>query len=188
MVVVDDLPHIHRQTQVHPACLLRQRLCGHGEWDEIAEAETVTWTRITDPDEAASLLPAWFGSRMIGLRGRFGLVLTTGDILRITSIGALHQSPNGIVLLDVLFDRGGIPDGIDLAWQQKRYLGAPVPGATVATVNLAHVVAAVEFLAEETVEQPSDAAVLTGEEVEVAPSQGGSLAETIERANEVADN
>ena len=88
----------------------------------------------------------------------------------------------------MLFDRGGIPDGIDLAWQQKRYLGAPVPGATVATVNLAHVVAAVEFLAEETVEQPSDAAVLTGEEVEVAPSQGGSLAETIERANEVADN
>jgi hypothetical protein len=49
-------------------------LCGHGEWGEIAEAETVTWTRITDPDEAASLLPAWFGSRMIGLRGRFGLV------------------------------------------------------------------------------------------------------------------
>lgn len=148
----------------------------------------MTWTRITDPDEAASLLPAWFGSRMIGLRGRFGLVLTTGDILRITSIGALHQSPNGIVLLDVLFDLGGIPDGIDLAWQQKRYLGAPVPGATLATVNLAHVVAAIEFLAEETVEQPSDAAVLTGEAVEIGPAQGGSLSETIERANKVADN
>src|ERR1700733_9112780 len=98
---------------------------------------------------------------MIGLRGRFGLVLTTGDVLRITSIGVLHQSPTGaIVLLDVLLDRGGIPDGIDLAWQPKHYLGAPVPGATVATVNLARVVAAVEFLAEETVEQPSDAAVL----------------------------
>ena len=148
----------------------------------------MTWTRITDPDEAASLLPAWLGSRMIGLRGRFGLVLTTGDVLRITSIGALHQSPTGgIVLLDVLLDRGGIPDGIDLAWQQKHYLGAPVPGATVATVNLAHVVAAVEFLAEETVEQPSDAAVLTGEDVEVEPAQGGSLAETIERANEMGD-
>jgi hypothetical protein len=52
---------------------------------------------------------------MIGLRGRFGLLLTTGDVLRITSIGALHQSPTGIVLLDVLLDRGGIPDGIDLA-------------------------------------------------------------------------
>jgi hypothetical protein len=126
---------------------------------------------------------------MIGLRGRFGLVLTTGDVLRITSIGALHQSPTGgIVLLDVLLDRGGIPEGIDLAWQQKHYLGAPVPGATVATVNLAHVVAAVEFLAEETVEQPSDAAVLTGEDVEVGPAQGGSLAETIQRANEVTDN
>jgi hypothetical protein len=126
---------------------------------------------------------------MIGLRGRFGLVLTTGDVLRITSIGALHQSPTGgIVLLDVLLDRGGIPDGIDLAWQPKHYLGAPVPGATVATVNLAHVVAAVEFLAEETVEQPSDAAVLTGEDVEVEPAQAGSLAETIQRANEVTDN
>ena len=126
---------------------------------------------------------------MIGLRGRFGLVLTTGDVLRITSIGALHQSPiGGIVLLDVLLDRGGIPDGIDLAWQPKHYLGAPVPGATLATVNLAHVVAAVEFLAEETVEQPSDAAVLTGEDVEVGPAQDGSLAETIQRANEVTDN
>ena len=145
----------------------------------------MTWTRITDPDEAASLLPAWFGSRMIGLRGRFALLLTTGDILRITSIGALHQSPTGIILLDVLLDYGGVPDGIDLAWQQKRYLGAPVPGATIATVNLAHVVAAVEFLAEETVEQPNNAAVLVGQDVEVGPAKDGSLSETIERANEV---
>lgn len=84
----------------------------------------MTWTRITDPDEAASLLPAWFGSRIVGLRGRFGLVLTTGDTLRITSVGALHQSSNGIILLDVLLDRGGIPDGIDLAWQSKHFLGS----------------------------------------------------------------
>ena len=147
----------------------------------------MTWTRITDPDAAASLLPAWFGSRMIGLRGRFGLLLTTGDVLRITSIGALHQSPTGTVLLDVLLDHGGVPDGIDLAWQPKRYLGAPVPGATIATVNLAHVVAAVEFLAEETVEQPGDVAVLAGQDVEVGPAQDSSLSETIERANEISD-
>jgi hypothetical protein len=44
---------------------------------------------------------------------------------------------------------GGMPDGIDLAWQPKHYLGAPVPGATIATVSFAHVVAAVEFLTEE---------------------------------------
>ena len=134
----------------------------------------MAWTRITDPDEAANLLPAWFGSRMIGLRGRFGLLLTTGDVLRITSIGALHQSPTGTVLLDVLLDHSGVP-------------GAPVPGATVATVNLAHVVAAVEFLAEETVEQPGDVAVLTGQDVEVGPAQDSSLSETIERANELSD-
>ena len=96
----------------------------------------MTWTRITDPDEAASLLPAWFGSRMIGLRGRFGLILTTGDVLRITSIGALHQSSGGTVLLDVLLDHGGIPDGIDLAWQPKRYLGTPVPGAIGGSLSL----------------------------------------------------
>ena len=52
-------------------------------------------------------------------------------------------------------------------------------------MNLAHVVAAVEFLAEETVEQRSDSAVLTGDEV--GPTQVGSLAETIERANEASD-
>jgi hypothetical protein len=69
-------------------------------------------------------------------------------------------------LLDVSLDHAGVPDGIDLAWQPKHYLGAPVPGATVATVNLAHVVAAVEFTAEETVEQPPDATVLTGADVE----------------------
>jgi hypothetical protein len=50
-------------------------------------------------------------------------------------------------------------------------------------VNLAHVVAAVEFIAEETVEQPRDATVLTGDEVEAPVS---SLSETIERANEVS--
>ena len=89
------------------------------------------WTHITDPGEAASLMPAWFGSRMIGLRGRFGLVLATGDVLRITSIAALHQSSVGIVMLDVLLDHAGVPEGVDLAWQLKHYLGAPVPGATV---------------------------------------------------------
>ena len=120
---------------------------------------------------------------MIGLRGRFGLMLTSGDIIRITSIVALHQSSDGIVLLDVLFDHSGIPDGIDLAWRPKHYLGAPVPGASVATVNLAHVVAAVEFVAEETVEQPRDGAVLTSDDIK---PQVGSLAETIERANEVS--
>lgn len=85
--------------------------------------------------------------------------------------------------MDVSLDHAGVPDGIDLAWQPKHYLSAPVSGATVATVNLAHVVAAVEFIAEETVEQPRDATVVTGDEVE---AQVSSLSETIARAIEVS--
>ena len=48
-----------------------------------------------------------------------------------------------------------------------------------------HVVAAVEFVAEETVESPRDATVPAGNDIQVDLAQGGSLAETIERANEV---
>jgi hypothetical protein len=150
----------------------------------LTEGTTLRWTRITDPDEAADFLPAWFGSRMIGLRGKFGLVLTTGDILKITSIGALHQSPVGTILLDVLLDHAGVPDGIDPAWHAKHFLGAPVPGATIATVNLAHVVAAVDFLAAVTVEQPGDAALLANEEIIADLAEDGSISETIERRTE----
>ena len=138
---------------------------------------TLTWTRISDPDEAASFLPAWFGSRMIGLRGKFGLLLTTGDMLKVTSIGALHQSSVGTILIDVLLDHAGVPDGVDPAWQTKQYLGAPVPGATIATVNIAHVVAAVEFLAAAVVEPPRDVAVLTGDEIVVDLAQGESVSD-----------
>jgi len=145
----------------------------------------VTWTRITEADEAIDLLPAWFGSRMVGLRGRFGLLLATGDIMKITSIAAVSQSSHGVVLVDVLLDHAGVPDGVDLAWEPKHYLGAPVPGATVATVNLAHVVAVIEFVAEEMVDSPSDAAIPDGDEIEADRPRIGSLSDTIERANEV---
>jgi hypothetical protein len=87
---------------------------------------------------------------MIGLRGKFGLVLRS---VRCVS----HRT----ILLDVLLDHAGVPDGIDPAWQAKHYLGAPVPGATIATVNLAHVVAAADLPAEVTVERPGDGSVLT---------------------------
>jgi len=117
-----------------------------------------TWTRITDPDTVAGLLPAWIGRRMVGLRGTFGLLLTT--------IAAAHQSSDGVVLLDVLLDEAGVPGGIDLAWRTKHFLGAPVHGASVATVNLAHVVAAVEFTVAEMAMNPGDTEVLFGDEIE----------------------
>ena len=141
----------------------------------------MTWTRITDPEQAVGPLPVWFGTRMIGLRGRFGLVLTTGDILRITSITALHESSHGAILLDVLLDHAGVPDGVDQAWQTKHYLGAPVPGATMATVNLAHVVTAVEFVVVEIVGLPDEKALLRRDELELAVAPPDPLPENLER-------
>jgi hypothetical protein len=127
--------------------------------------QSMTWTRITDQDEAVDLLPAWLGRRLIGLRGRFGLLLTTGDVMRITSIGAVHLSSDGLILLDVSLDHAGVPDGVDFVWQLKHFLGAPDPGGTEASVNLAHVVAAVEFVDAALVEQPSDQSITTQDEV-----------------------
>ena len=60
-------------------------------------------------------------------------------------------------------------------------LGAPVPGATLATVSLAHVVAAIEFVDMEIVEPPGDASVLIGPELELEPPQVGSLANEVDR-------
>jgi hypothetical protein len=69
-------------------------------------------------------------------------------------------------LLDVLLDDAGVPPGIDLAWQLKHFLGSPVQGASVATVNLAHVVAAVEFAVAEMAVSPDDKSVVFGDEIE----------------------
>ena len=130
----------------------------------------MAWTRTTDADEAAAVfLPAWL-SRMIGLRGRFGLLLGTGDVLRITSIAALYESSEGVLLADVLLDHAGVPDGVDQAWQTKHYLGAPVPGAVVATVNLEQVVLAVEFVVAEIAEAADPDAAIEGDEIDPANS------------------
>ncbi|MEA2778204.1 MAG: hypothetical protein QOF90_3610 [Acetobacteraceae bacterium] len=127
----------------------------------------MTWTRITEPETVTGLLPAWLGRRMIGLRGSFGLLLTTGDVVKITSIAAAHQSSEGLVLLDVLLDQAGVPDGLDLAWRSKHFLGAPVPGASVATINLAHVAAAIEFTVAEMAMNPGDRNVDFKDDIEM---------------------
>ena len=111
-----------------------------------------TWTRITDPDEAVASLPAWFASRMMATRGSYGFLLGTGDVVRVSRVTAIQISSGGTILIDVLLDHAGVPGGVDTAWQSKHFLGMPVPGANLATLNLAQVVIAVEFTAAEIVE------------------------------------
>ncbi len=142
----------------------------------------MTWTRMTDPETVAALLPAWLGRRMVGLRGTFGLLLTTGDVLRLTTIAAVHQSSEGIVLLDVLLDDAGVPSGIDLAWRSKHFLGSPVQGASVATVNLAHIVTAIEFTVAEMAQNPGDKTVVFGAEIDQDRSDQESPREPVGEA------
>jgi hypothetical protein len=119
----------------------------------------MSWTSITTIEEAQRLLPAWFSTRMVGERGSFGLLLATGDVMRITSIMAIHHGSDGTLLIDVLLDSAGPPQGVDHAWEVKHFLGAPVPGATLATVNVTHVIAMVEFVAAEIAEPTSGVGV-----------------------------
>ena len=63
---------------------------------------------------------------------------------------------------------------------------SPVPGATMTTVNVAHVVAAVEFVAEVTVEQHDENSNFVGDENEPQVQQLELLSETTERANAVS--
>jgi hypothetical protein len=78
----------------------------------------MAWTHIVDPDEAERLLPSWLGRNLVAMHGRFGLPLATCDVMRITSISAVHHSSDGLMLLDVLLDGAGVPGGVD--WRGSR--------------------------------------------------------------------
>ena len=124
----------------------------------------LTWTRVTDPDEAVELLPAWFATRMMATHGSFGFLLAGGDVVRVRRVTAVHASSAGSVLVDVLLDGAGVPEGADMAWRAKHFLGAPVPGALLATLNLAQVALVVEFVAAEIAETPAEGAIPAGSE------------------------
>lgn len=146
-----------------------------------------TWTHVADPATETHLLPAWFARRMLGARqGAFGLLLTTGDVLRIASLRAAHLGSDGTILLDVRLDHAGVPARADTAWQSKHYLGAPVPGAVEATVNLAQVVACVEFTAPLGADSALDDAAATEAAVTATVSDIAEAAETAAQRQEVA--
>jgi hypothetical protein len=81
-----------------------------------------------------------------------------------------------------MLDGAGVPDGVDLAWRSKHFLGVPAPAATLATVNLAHVVAAVEFVAAEFVEQPDVVNLPAADEVATESPQAAPEPDAIVRA------
>ncbi|MCK8786558.1 hypothetical protein M0638_19460 [Roseomonas sp. NAR14] len=143
-----------------------------------------TWTRVTDPDVAATLLPVWFAAHMMGVRGSYGFLLTTGDVVRVSRVIAVHVASDGPILIDVLLDHAGVPDGVDTAWQPKHFLGAPVPGANLATLNLAQVAIAVEFTAAEIAESTRQAqhAAATEDVVEVPVTTDATTVGYIEPA------
>jgi hypothetical protein len=114
----------------------------------------MNWIRVNDPDNAIALLPAWFAGRMMAGRGSYGFLLTTGDVVRASRITAVHVSSTGTILVDVLLDHAGVPEGVDAAWRSKHFIGAPVTGAPLSTLNLNQIAMAVEFAATDTVEQP----------------------------------
>jgi hypothetical protein len=126
-----------------------------------------TWMRVNDADEAVALLPPWFAARMLATRGAYGFLLTTGDVVRVSRVTAIHISSAGAILVDVLLDHAGVPEGVDMAWQAKHFLGVPVPAANLATLNLAQVVIAVEFTAAEIAEAADTAENLASDAVAI---------------------
>ena len=111
------------------------------------DGTTDDWER-TELDERvermAALLPAWFCERMATDDWHFGIMLTTGQMLHVETIEAVHQSDGG-VWLDV---RLGEPDGVRSEWMPARGWPTPTHSPTrrrMCSVNAAHVVCAVEL-------------------------------------------
>src|SRR5260370_22598359 len=81
---------------------------------------------------AKKLLPAWFVPRMMSDEWQFGLLLTTGDILCISTINEVRQAADGAVWLDV-----EMLDGASYEPEESRFLVAPISSRLTASVNAA---------------------------------------------------
>jgi hypothetical protein len=101
-------------------------------------------------ERAAALLPAWFIPRMMEDHWTFGLLLVTSDVLVIENITDVHQAADGGLWIDVQLSGH---DGFIASshkhpgfavWRKLRMLSAPTDRLS-ATVNAAHIVAALEL-------------------------------------------
>jgi hypothetical protein len=94
-------------------------------------------------EAAHDRLPAWFVPRMMEESGRFGLLLTTREVLGIERIDALHATADGGIWLDVTL-LSGKPDRKHLT------LLLAATSRCRASINASHVVAAWELAADVT--------------------------------------
>jgi hypothetical protein len=77
--------------------------------------------------------------------------------VHVSRVTAIHVSSSGSILIDVLLDHAGVPDGVDMAWRTKHFLGVPVPAANLATLNLVQIVMVIEFKAAQIAESAENA-------------------------------
>lgn len=93
--------------------------------------------------ENAKLLPAWFTWRMMMDQWGFGLMLTNGAILAITTITKVTRDTSGALWLDV-----ELMEGLGPLPLQRKMAGPIIYAPTTrltASVAAAHVVAAFEL-------------------------------------------
>lgn len=91
--------------------------------------------------DAHSVLPAWFVSQMMREPGKYGLMLSGGNILAVERILEVHTAKDGTIWLDVKMVATGdyLPGSLD-----RRVFTAP-SGVLEASVNASAVVAAFTF-------------------------------------------
>ena len=87
------------------------------------------------------ILPAWFVSQMMTEPGKYGLMLSGGNIIAIERIVEIHRAVDGTIWLDVRMVETGdyVPGSLD-----RRVFTAP-SAAVEASVNASAVVAAFTF-------------------------------------------
>jgi hypothetical protein len=93
---------------------------------------------------AHRLLPAWFVSRMMGDCWSFALLTTTGQVILIDTIEAIHEAKDGGIWLDVILSQPGSFWHERLKEMKLQIITAPTDRPT-ASINASHIVAAFEI-------------------------------------------
>lgn len=99
---------------------------------------------MTQPDEIFNMLPAWFVERMSTDVWDFGLLLTTGQVLHIQELCDIHQGADGSLWADFRMstENHRVEQMAARGWPPL--LTSP-SDREVCSVNLAHVVCAIEL-------------------------------------------